>query len=457
MNQTTGAVLAVVNTDLFIARKDGEPMTTISDLFNDAEIPEFIPTLQIFEDDSVEDIPAAVVTALNRSNLVDKLPVLKEVAIGVGSRGVANLPALVASTVTWFRSNGCKPFVVPCMGSHGGATGPGQVKVLADLGVTEDTVGCEIRASMDVVEVGCLDNGLPVYMDRLAWEADGVFIINRIKTHTSFSGVHESGLVKMLTIGLGKQKGADAAHSRGFFEFPTIMPAMAKVLLDSKSTILGGLGVVENALEKTCLIEAISAENLIARDAELLAYSKTLLPSLPLDQIDLLIIDRMGKNISGAGMDPNITGRHLSAAKSGGPTVTRLVALGLTEESKGNATGMGTADIIPRSMADAINFDYTYANVITSTNLGFVRMPMVLQTEEDSIRCGVKTCSAPADQLRAIRIKDTLHLDKLLLSPAAAELLTGNPTIRAVGSRKPLKFDGEGRLDRTIWEHGFVE
>ncbi len=432
-------------------------MSIIPNLINDTAIPDFIPAWQSFSDNSIDDIPAAVVSALNQSGLVDNVPVFKEVAIGVGSRGVANLPALVASTVTWFRSNGCRPFVIPCMGSHGGATGPGQIKVLADLGVTEETVGCEIRASMDVIEVGRLDNGLPVYMDRIAWEADGVFIINRIKTHTSFSGVHESGLVKMLTIGLGKQKGADTAHSRGFFDFPVIMPAMATMLLESKPTILGGLGVVENALEKTCLIEAIPANNLITRDAELLAYSKTLLPSLPLEKIDLLIIDQMGKNISGAGMDPNITGRHLSPAKSGGPTVTRLVTLGLTEESMGNATGMGNADIIPRSMANAINFDYTYANVITSTSLGFVRMPMVLETDEAVLRCGVKTCSTAIDKIRAIRIKDTLHLDKLLLSPAAAEALSGHDNIHLAGAPRPLEFSKDKFLDRTIWEKAFVK
>jgi len=432
-------------------------MSIIPKLINDTVIPDFIPVRQTFHDNCIEDIPAAVISALNQSGLVDNLPVFKEVAIGVGSRGVANLAALVASTVTWFRSNGCKPFVIPCMGSHGGASGPGQVKVLADLGVTEETVGCEIRASMDVVEAGRLANGLPVYMDRIAWEADGVFIINRIKTHTSFSGIHESGLVKMLTIGLGKQKGADAAHSRGFFEFPVIIPAMATMLLERKPTILGGLGVVENALEKTCLVEAIAAKDMVSRDAELLAYSKTLLPALPLDQIDLLIIDQMGKNISGAGMDPNITGRHLSPAKSGGPAVTRLVTLGLTEESKGNATGMGNADIIPRSMAESINFDYTYANVITSTSLGFVRMPMVLETEEDVVRCGVKTCSTPIDKIRAIRIKDTLHLDKLLISPAAAEALSGHNNIQLAGTPIPLQFSKDKVLDRTIWEKAFVK
>ncbi|WP_029915332.1 hypothetical protein [Pelobacter seleniigenes] len=430
-------------------------MSILKDLIKQTEIPEFIPAYQSFADDCITDIPSAVVTALNESGLSLKLPVHKEVAIGVGSRGIANLPALVASTVTWFRCNGCKPFVIPCMGSHGGATGPGQVKVLADLGITEETVGCPIRSSMEVVEVGQLDNGLPVYMDKNAWNADGVFIINRVKTHTSFSGTHESGLVKMLTIGLGKQKGANAAHCLGYFQFPTIMPAMARMVLERKPAILGGLAVVENALENTCLVEAVTSEKILDRDASLLAYSKTLMPSLPIQDLDLLIIDRIGKNISGAGMDPNITGRHGSPAKTGGPNVNRLVTLGLTEETKGNATGMGNADIIPRSMADGINFEYTYANVITSTSLSFVRMPMVLETDEDVLRCGVKTSSVPAHSIRAIRILDTLHLDKLLISPAVATELEGNERIRIVGEQAPLHFNSEGKLDRDIWRQVF--
>ncbi|MDR3073443.1 MAG: nickel-dependent lactate racemase [Deltaproteobacteria bacterium] len=426
-------------------------MSIIADLLSDTAIPEFFPVRQTFPEDALDDLPAAVAAALSASGIQDLAPSGGEVAIGVGSRGIAGLPALVRSTVRWFAEKGCRPFIVPAMGSHGGATGPGQAAMLAELGVTEQSAGCEIRASMDVVQIGTLDNGLPVYMDALAWNADGVFVINRVKPHTSFSGPNESGIVKMLTIGLGKQKGADAAHRLGNLHFATIMPAMTRMIIEKKKGLLGALAVVENALDKTCLVEAVPAAKIAERDAELLLYARSRMPSLPLKQIDLLIIDRVGKNISGAGMDPNITGRHGSTAKTGGPDVSRLVVLGLTPESKGTATGIGVADIIPRSLADGINYAYSYANVITSTNLVYMRQPMTLDTDEEVLRCGVKTCGAQTGSLRAIRIRDTLTLDRMYVSKAAADALCGAPSCRVAERAVSFAFNARGELDTDDW------
>ncbi len=426
-------------------------MALLPDLLQKTVIPDFYPVKQSFTDDSIADIPKAVAETLDRSGLKDRLPKGGNIAIGVGSRGVANIPAIAAATAAWFKRHGCNPFIIPCMGSHGGATGPGQIKVLADLGVTEQSAGCPIRATMDVVQVGQLDNGLPVYMDAIAWDADGVFVINRIKPHTSFTGPNESGLVKMLTIGLGKQKGADAAHTFGNDHFATTMPAMTRMVLAKKSTILGGLATVENELDKTCVVEAVPAENLVQRDAELLLLAKKRLPALPAGEIDLLLVDYMGKNISGSGMDTNITGRH-GGNRTGGPKVTRLCVFRLTEEAKGNATGMGMADIIPRQLADSINYEYTYANVITSNNVNFVRMPMVLDTDELVVRCGVKTCTAPKDSLRGIRIRDTLSLSKLLVTRSVAETLRGDPRFSVGETPLTLAFDASGTLDKTIWD-----
>ncbi|MCC8194521.1 MAG: lactate racemase domain-containing protein [Deltaproteobacteria bacterium] len=429
-------------------------MSIIPDLIKNAVIPEFYALRQSFPDDGIKDIPAAVVRALEESGIASTLP-KGEIAIGVGSRGVANIPAVTRATVDWFRNKGARPFIIPCMGSHGGATAEGQNKVLGDLGVTEESAGCAIRSSMEVVHLGSLDNGLPVYMDENAWNAAGVFVINRIKAHTSFSGPNESGLLKMLTIGLGKQKGADAAHTYGNAAFKTIMPSMARMTMRRKPGILGGLALIENERDRTCRVEAVPANVLEQRDAELLLYAKSRMPSLPVDQLDLLIVDRIGKNISGSGMDTNITGRHATAAKSGGPDVSRLVVLRLTRETKGNAAGIGMADIVPRSLADSINFEYTYANIITSTNLPYVRLPMVLETEEDVVRCGIKTCLGRPESPRIACIRDTLSIDRLLVSKALADSLQGHARCSVSATPVRLVFSADGQLDQTVWTAAF--
>lgn len=429
-------------------------MSIISNLIDDVVIPDLHPAWQSYPEDSIEVIPAAVTRALDLSELADTFSG-GDIAIGVGSRGVANIALITKAVVAWFRNKGGTPFVIPCMGSHGGATAEGQVKILAELGVTESSIGCAIRSSMEVVLLGHLDNGLPVYMDAIAWETENVFVINRVKAHTSFSGPNESGLLKMLTIGLGKQKGADAAHTYGNASFVTTMPAMARMCVAKKPGILGGLAVVENERDQTCMVEAVPACRLEQRDAELLVYAKSRMPSLPLDQIDLLIIDQIGKNISGAGMDTNITGRHGSSAKTGGPDVSRLVALQLTPEAKGTATGVGMADIVPRSLVDSINFEYTYANVITSNNLSFVRLPMILETEKDVIRCGIKTCMGRPGSLRIIRIRDTLSVDKLLVSRAAADALQRHEKCTVAACPLAQRFSVDGVLDKNVWNTVF--
>ena len=431
-----------------------EPMSIIPGLLKNVSLPDVFPARQVFPDDGIRDIPAAVAATLENSGLAESLRG-GEIAIGVGSRGIADIAVITRAVVSWFRNKKVTPFIVPCMGSHGGATAAGQIKVLAELGVTEESAGCSIRSSMEVVRLGELDNGLPVYMDTHAWRADGVFVINRVKAHTSFSGPNESGVIKMLTIGLGKQKGADAAHMLGNHAFAAVMPAMARMCMEKKAGILGALALVENERDHTCLAEAVPARNLEQRDAELLVYAKSRMPSIPLGRMNMLIVDRLGKNISGSGMDTNITGRHGSSAKSGGPEVSRLVALQLTPESKGNATGVGMADIIPRGLADAINYEYTYANAITSTNLAYVRRPMVLETEEDAVRCGLKTCLGTPGAISLVRIRDTLSVDKMLVSKPVADLLRNREKCLVSATPVPWRFSADGELDKDIWDTAF--
>lgn len=427
-------------------------MSVLNDLLASVVLPPLHAVTRRFEDDALPDIPGAVRETLDRSAPADGLPPGAEVAVAVGSRGIANLPALVGATVGWFAGLGCRPFVVPAMGSHGGATAEGQIRVLAHLGVTEASVGCPVRATMEVERIGALDNGLPVFMDAHAARADGVFVINRVKAHTAFTGPHESGLVKMLVIGLGKRRGADACHCLGFGRFAELMPAMARFILDRRPSVLGGLAVVENASDRTCLVEAVPRGRLLDRDRELLAYARRRMGTLPVDALDVLLVDRMGKNISGSGMDPNVTGRSPSPYKTGGLKATQLGVLRLTEEAGGNATGLGNADVTTRRLFESVDFDATYANVMTSTVLKAASVPVVMPTDEAAIRCLVRTCNAGNRPVRLAFIRDTLTLDRFWASPALAETLGERPDCRVEKEARPFRFAEDGSLLEPGWE-----
>ena len=330
-------------------------MPLLTSLLTGIELPFLHRVTRHIPDDGLSDIPRSVRDALNASGVAERLLPNGEVAIGVGSRGIAGLPQIVRATVDWFRERGARPFLVPCMGSHGGATAEGQLRVLEHLGVTAASAGCPIRAGMDTIVIGTLDNGLPVHMDTHATSADGVFVINRVKPHTAFTGPHESGLVKMLVIGLGKRNGADCCHSLGFGRFAEVMPQMARLLLERKPSLLGGLAVVENAHDRVCLLEAVLPERLLERDQALLVEARARMGSLPVDDLDVLLVDRMGKDISGSGMDPNITGRSPSPYKTGGLKAIFAKALEELEDMSGAKVGDKTMmdALIPASEAVA--------------------------------------------------------------------------------------------------------
>lgn len=303
------------------------------------------------------------------------------------------------------------------MGSHGGATAEGQAEVLEQLGVTEQSVGAPIHSSMDVVEVGRLPKGLPVYTDKLAYQADKIIVINRIKPHTAFSGPIESGLMKMITIGLVKHKGADAAHAYGFKYMAEHVPEMARIAL-SKLPIVFGLATIENAYDRPAKIVAIPAEQLEHIEPQLLLEAKCFMPKLLFDPIDVLIVDEIGKDISGSGMDPNITGRfNTPYVKSTAPAISRIVILGLTDKTQGNALGIGPADVITRKLFDEINWEKGYMNAFTSTVLTPVKVPMFLPTEKMAVQAAIKTCNVPdLNQVRMVRIKNTLELKEIWIS-----------------------------------------
>jgi hypothetical protein len=327
----------------------------IEDLLNDIKLPRMARVRQIFPRPVVKDVAAEVRGNLAAAKALSALKPGASVALAVGSRGIANQPLIVRTLVEEIRRVGGKPFIVPAMGSHAGATAEGQTAMLRGMGFTEEYTGAPIRATMDVVELGRTQSGLPVLLDRCAAEADHIVIINRIKPHVCFRGPYESGLMKMITIGLGKQRGADIAHNLGFGKMPEHIPEIAKEAL-KKAPFLFAVGLLENAFHETCRIEILPAAEIMDREPKLLDEARLFSPKLHFENLDILILDEVGKDISGSGFDTNVVGRYHSAFLSGGPVITRLLILDISEKSKGNGNGLGMADFTTVRAAEKFDF-----------------------------------------------------------------------------------------------------
>lgn len=421
-------------------------MSFLQDLVGSVSLPPLFAVVRNLRDDRLDDPGAEVFRAMDRSGLKAELPAGGEVAIAVGSRGISALPEMVRAVAGWFSARGCRPFVIPAMGSHGNACAEGQREVLASLGITEANVGCPLRSNMDVVDVGRLEDcGLPVWVDAMAARADGIFVVNRVKPHTAFSGRHESGLVKMLSIGLGKQRGAESCHALGYGRFDEIMPSMATLILD-KVKILGGLGIVENAFDHPCRVEVARNVNLLECDAALLEYAKAMIGRLPVEQLDVLLIWRMGKEISGGGVDPNVTGRAVTPYKESFLHATKIGVLRLTPASHGNATGVGTCDVITRRLFNDIDLEATYANVVTSTMLRAAYIPVIMDTDEMAVRCLLKTCNAPSRTPRLIYLRDTLSLERFWATKPVAAELSERADCQVGSEPVAFRFDGAGEI-----------
>lgn len=418
----------------------------IQSLLQGIPLPRMVKVRQHFEAPAVQNLEQTLRREIAKESIAPQIKPGMRIAVAVGSRGLAELPALVRITVDELKRRGAHPFIVPAMGSHGGATAQGQQAVLANLGVTEETAGCPIISSMEVVEVGRLENGLAVLIDKQAYEADGIVVIARIKPHTAFRGASESGLAKMLTIGLGKQKGADACHAYSFKYMARFIVDMARIKLQ-QCNFLFGIATVENAYEQIRVVEAVPAEEFLKRDQELLPLARTSMAKLILDKIDVLIVDKIGKDISGDGMDPNITGRYPTPYARGGPEISKLVVLDLTERTHGNANGMGPADFITRRLFDKIDYESTYANALTSTVCEPIRIPMILESDQQAIAAAVKTCNAQdLSKVRVVRIEDTLHLGEIYISEAMISEAAQHRQIEVCSAPLALEFDQAGNL-----------
>ncbi len=391
------------------------------------------------------DIAQAVSDALVRHRGL--FPSQGSIAVAVGSRGVANIGEVVRVTVATLKSWGLSPFIVPAMGSHGGATADGQRQILCDYGVTEHESGCPVRSSMDVVELdhGVLPHGL--FMDAHAFAADGVVLINRIKPHTDFHGPFESGLAKMAVIGLGKERQAIEMHRFGVPGLRDGVPRAAVHVL-STGKILAGLGLVENAYEETMAVELVPARALLEREPQLLEMARRHLPALPVDLLDVLIVDWLGKDISGTGLDTNVIGRMRIASEPepAVPHIKTIVVTDLTDASHGNATGAGLADVVTRRLFDKVDVGVTYTNVFTSGFPERGKIPIVAPTDAEAYACALRACGIlPEGAERVVRIRDTLHLGDLYVSAAVRDDIRGRADVEIVG--RPVEmFDEAGEL-----------
>lgn len=421
-------------------------MSLMEQMLKDIPIPKMVRVRQKFDDTHLEDPIGVLREQFKRPGTLDRIKPGQEVAIAVGSRGIANIAEVTKATIDAIKEVGGKPFIVPCMGSHGGATAEGQAEVLRHLGISEETMGAPVRSSMDVVQLGQLPNGLPVYADRIASTADAIVVINRVKPHTAFRGKYESGILKMISIGLGKQKGAEACHQMGFKYMAENVPAMARIMM-GKLPIVFAVALVENAYDQTCRIEVMPAEEVFDREPELLEEAKARLPKLLFNPIDVLVIDYIGKNISGDGMDPNITGRYPTPYAHGGPEVTKMVVLDLTKESKGNANGVGTADFTTERLVSKMDKHGTYANGLTSTVCAPTKIATTLENQRQAIQAAIKTCNIlDYTKCRLVRIRDTLHLGEIEISVNLLDEARQHPDVEILTDPYDWVFDEKGDL-----------
>ncbi len=417
-------------------------------------LPKMAKVRQVFDQPEIKDIPAKIREELERKRLKDRVKPGQRIAVTAGSRGVSNIPVIFKTIVAELKAVEAEPFLVPAMGSHGGATPEGQIQVLHSLGVTEESVGAPIEASMEVEAVGSLPDGIEIYLSRIALEADGIFVVGRVKPHTDFKGEIESGLLKMMAIGLGNQKGAEMIHWHRYDGYHRILPEAGRLIAE-KTNVVMGLALLENAHHKTAEIHALYPEEFYEKEKHLLETAKDLLPRLPFKDIDVLVVEELGKNISGVGMDTNVTGRFWMPGEhdSRAPSVKKLAVLDLTEETHGNAIGIGLADVTTRRAYEKIDYHQTYVNCLTQGSGETGKIPPFLPNDRDAIATAIRI-SGPIqpETARVIRIKNTQELEALYISEALVDDLRTSPELQKrlvlVEEPREIQFDVMGYLAR---------
>jgi hypothetical protein len=401
---------------------------------------------QRFEGPTLHDVSGAVRETMAGLHLADRVKPGQTVAVTAGSRGIANIDRITRTVVDELKALGLKPFIVPAMGSHGEATAEGQRKILEHYGITEATMGCPVKSSMEVVRIGEV-KGIPVFCDKNAWGADHIAVVARVKTHTDFDAEIESGLFKMMAIGLGKQHGAEHYHRAGHhYGYAQVFPQVGKAVLET-GRILFGLGIVENGYDETAKVQALLPEDFWEGEKALLRESKAWMARLPFEKIDLLIVDEMGKDVSGSGMDPNVIGRPSVQKAPKYPKVTRLFVRDLTPACDGNAIGIGMADVTTRRLVDQINYKAMYMNAITSGVSEAAKVPMAFETDREAIEVALGMIGlTPPEQAAVVRIKNTLLLAEMDVSEALLSVVKAHDRLTIASGPAPLSFDGQGNL-----------
>lgn len=419
---------------------------SVDSLLRDIPLPRMVPVRQHFDPEAIADIPVAVRTELDRDEVRAKLRPGMRVAITCGSRGVANIAAVIRETVSFLKEQGACPFVIPAMGSHGGATAEGQKAIVTEYGVTEKTVGCPVLATMDVKEIGRLDDGRPILINRLAAEADGIISLNRIKAHTAFRARYESGVMKMLTIGLGSQAGAEVCHKQGILHLGENVEKFAFGILKNANVILG-IGLIENAYDQTVKVRVMTGEQIPVEEPALLDYAKSKMARILLDSTDVLVVDYIGKNISGEGMDPNIGGRWIVPNIQGGIKAKRVAVLDLTDETLGNFVGLGMADVCSKRCVDKMSTEATYPNSLTSTVTELCKIPMFFANHQRTIQAAVKMTPAKRpEDVTMIRIGSTLAMDAIWVSENLLDRVQATPGMEILGAPEEMHFNENGDL-----------
>lgn len=416
-----------------------------NELLKDVKLPKMYKVNQEFDRTCILNITEKVrkeLLSFSKISLVRG----KTVALAVGSRGIKHITEIVKTVVDTLQDCGAEVFIVPAMGSHGGAIAENQKKILEHLGITEDAIGIQIEATMDTDCIGYTPDGIPVYFDRNANQADYTISIARIKPHCSFRGIYESGMVKMSVIGLGKQKGADFCHRQGMANMGTNLEKIGRVHME-KSNLLCCLGLIENAYDDTCMLQVFAKNEIMEKEPDLLEVAKSYLPRIPFKNLDLLIVDEIGKDITGTGMDCNIIQRFTSEHMPTKPFAKRLVVLDLTDKSDGNASGVGLADITTRRVFNKMSFENTYPNNLTARTTAGCKIPMIMENDYNAIRAGIKTApNVDYNAMRIVRIKNTLRLDEMEISEALVKEAKEMPNITGDWTGYDWVFDKDYSL-----------
>jgi len=415
--------------------------------------PKMVEARQIFNPPRLQDYVTEIRRQLSSKGLAKRVRKGQRIAVTAGSRGIANIPEILRTVVEEIKAAGGEPFIIPTMGSHGGATAHGQVEVLRSLGITEESVGAPILSSMEVDRIGEI-RGTPVYMDKNALKADGIIVVNRVKPHTDFKGEIESGLMKMMAIGLGKQKGAEMIHHNLYEGYHTFLPAVARLIME-KAPILMGLAIIENARHETAKAVALEPREFEAAELKLLEEAKNLLARLPFPELDVLVIQEIGKNISGVGMDTNVIGRLWMPGESDprAPKINKIVVLNLSEQTHGNAIGIGLADLTTRRVFEQIDYASTYVNCLTQGTCATGKIPIWLPNDRDAIDTALRICG-PIERgtAKMMIIKNTQELERFWISESLSEQVKRDKrlskSVELIGESREIQFDVLGTLIR---------